>query len=184
MVVSASGPNRPLAGYTMSEANDTTPDVELVSSGAGDRDERGRFLRAHAVGQDTRWGTGNTAALTTGLRSDRAATASLPSQTALAALVAEKRLAIEADLGNDLSTLASDEVTRYLRLFVLSETLWQSIAAAGALTLKGRRRAALTAYLQVADRIDRAVNRLGIQRKVRATSFADAVRIAGEAKRR
>jgi hypothetical protein len=158
--------------------SDETPVSEHASSGAA-RNERGHFLPGHAVGQETRWGVGNTAALTTGLRSGRAATGLLPGQEGIVALIAEKRTAIETDLGSDLSTLAGDEVTRYLRLTILAETLWSSIAEAGALTVKGRKRAALTAYLQVNDRIDRVVGRLGLTRKARPANFADAVRAAG-----
>jgi hypothetical protein len=88
-----------------------------------------------------RWLPGNTVAVKTGLRSERAALALLPGQEEIRATLADKRAAVIADLGgeDDLSEIARGEVERYLRLHVLSETLWNDLIVNGILSGKGKR---------------------------------------------
>lgn len=83
-----------------------------------------------------------------------------------------KRSAIAADLGDDLSTICSDDVDRSVALDCLWRTLLADIEARGMLTSKGRQRASLTALLLLTDRIDRVVARLGIARKARPADIA------------
>jgi hypothetical protein len=127
---------------------------------------------------------GNTAALKGGLHSPRAVAALLPGQEEIRAALADKRAAVVADLGGEqqLSSIARAEVERYLQLMVLLETLWADLTARGILTTKGKRRAALTAFLQVNDRVDRVVSRLGLERKQKVVSFQQRLATALAAK--
>jgi hypothetical protein len=121
---------------------------------------------------------GNTLRMTHGLRCDRAAEAQLPGQEQLAALLPARRAAILAELGGLDTAIARDEVDRYLRLVVLGETIWNDLAQKGVLTAKGKRRAALNAFLAISDRIDRLTNKLGIERKAKAAGFAERLACA------
>jgi hypothetical protein len=119
------------------------------------------------------WLTANTGPLKDGRYSPRAQQGLLPGQEEIRAVIDEKREAIQRDLGGEaaLSAIGADEVSRYLKLWTLAETLWINIEQQGALTSKGRSRAAVTLYLQVSDRLDKLVSRLGLERKARALSF-------------
>jgi hypothetical protein len=114
--------------------------------------------------------------LVSGLRCERAQLAQLPGQEAIGRAIAVKRDAVYADLGGEssLTEVMKGEVGRYCRLLVLEETLWSNLERCGALTAKGSRRAALSAYLQVNDRIGFVAARIGLQR---ATKRVDIARV-------
>jgi len=122
------------------------------------RDNRGRFA------------AGNLAAFVHGARSRQVQQASLPAQVEALAILAERRQAIEADLGgaDALSVLTRDMVTRYLELSIVADYLGGRLVTEGPLTTKGRQRAALTAFLGVVDRQTRLASTLGLDRRPRA----------------
>lgn len=130
------------------------PSGEPASSG---RDARtGRFT----AGPGNRW------ALRHGGCSRYVAAGRMPEQAAIVAALADRQAEIEADQGGreHLSALARDLVRDYLQLRFTSEWLADNLIAEGALTAKGRRRAALTAYLQVLDRLHKIALALGLRR--------------------
>lgn len=140
------------------------PNGQLPSDGPTQRNAAtGRFL------------PGNTARLTHGQRSARAANALLPEQEAIRALLKEREAELLSDLGGvDLcGQVKRDGQKSYQRCWVLEETLWADIERNGALTAKGRQRAAMDALLKVMDRRVRLGLMLGLERRTK--------RIAGNA---
>ena len=132
------------------------PSEQLTSDG---RDARGRFT------------DGNTASLIHGLRSARVPKARLPEQVELLEVLGETRQAIEAQLGGaqQLSPVLRDMLSRYLELEVLASWLGDNLLMHGVLTTKGKRRAALSAYLTVVDRQERFARMLGLERRAKPT---------------
>lgn len=136
-------------------AEPATPNGETLTPG---RDERtGRF------------GPGNTAALKHGGRSRQVQEGLLPEQADVVAALRERQNEIENDLGGSdkLSALARDLVGRYLQLDLHASFLATLLQRAGALTGKGRTRAALSAWLSIIDRQERIAARLGIERRAK-----------------
>lgn len=153
---------------TQDQGNDSAQVLPVVAPSdelpADGRDVRGRFT------------LGNTAALVHGGRSQRVAAGLLPEQAEARALMREREQAIVRDLGGDLSQVKADMVTRYLETALIADFLADNIARHGALTGKGRTRAAVTAYLQVLDRQHRLALLLGLERRQkRAVSLADVL---------
>ena len=67
--------------------------------------------------------------------------------------------AIKADLGEDVSTLKANMIEQAATTLVILNHLAQNIAGSGVLTAKGKRRAAVSVYLQTLDRYLRVVQR-------------------------
>lgn len=132
-----------------------------------------------ASGQRTacgRFAPHNTAALKHGLRSKRVLEGQLPEQAEAAAALQEREQAIVADLGGHdaLSALAVGQVRQHGRLELVSEYLWNNLQQLGPLTAKGKTRAALSAWLQVQDRLHRSATALGLERRPKpAQTVAD-----------
>jgi hypothetical protein len=121
------------------------------------------------------WAPANGAALRHGGRSTRVRQALLPEQAETLARLAERRTAIEADLGGAeaLSEISRDLVARYLETSTIAEYLAGVLVANGPLTARGRARSALSAYLQVLDRQHRLALALGVERKARHLNVAE-----------
>ncbi len=86
--------------------------------------------------------------------------------------------AITQDLGgaSELTALAQASIREAARLQVLLEALGSELLAGGALTGKGKMRAATTTYLHVLDRFTRLASTLGLERRSRQVqSFADVM---------
>jgi hypothetical protein len=120
---------------------------------------------------------GNTTNLVNGLRSERMQLAMLPGQETVARVMAAKRQAVYVDLGGGpdgehLTEVLKTEIDRWCKLCVLEATLWDNLEKCGALTGRGKRRAALNAYLAVNDRIGFAAQRIGIQRHTKRVDLA------------
>lgn len=145
---------RPTAREATSEV---TPSGDIGTNGAVDgRDpETGQFL------------PGNTAALKHGGRST--ALRRRIEEEASEAL-AERRQAILEDLGGEeqLSTIASDTVERYVVGEALLNWMESNLLAEGVITAKGKRRAMHAAYLQQLDRVARLGALLGLEREPRS----------------
>ena len=124
---------------------------------------------------DGTFASGNTASLTHGARSRQVQGAQLPEQTDRSRHLAEKRAAIVTDLGGEasLSRLQLDLVDRYLELDAVAAWLGGNLVAVGPLSAKGRTRAALTAYVSVADRVLRIAAALGLDRQQRTVSLTE-----------
>jgi len=92
--------------------------------------------------------------------------------------LAERRNGILADLGGpeDLSVIRTDMVERYLETSLLAEWLGGNLLAEGALTAKGKARAAATLYLSVLDRLSRLASTLGLERRQKRVDLAVAFR--------
>jgi hypothetical protein len=88
--------------------------------------------------------------------------------------LAERRNGILADLGgpDGLSIIRTDLVERYLETSLLAEWLGGNLLAEGALTAKGKARAAATLYLQVLDRVSRLASTLGLDRRAKRLNVA------------
>jgi hypothetical protein len=129
---------------------------------------------------DGTFAPGNTERLQHGLYSRQVRNALLPEQAEVLAALAEKRSAIERDLGGSeaVGALSRDLVDRYIELSVIADYLGQRLATEGPLTTKGRQRAALTAYLGVVDRVHRLAVSLGLERRTKPVNPLDAVRNA------
>jgi hypothetical protein len=110
-------------------------------------------------------------ALTHGARSALVRAGELPGEEGAAVARTERQEGIVADLGGEdaLSTVARDQAGRYAELSIVADHLWDNIGRNGVLTTKGRQRAALTAYLQVQDRLVRLAQMLGVERKAKRT---------------
>ena len=132
-----------------------------AETGEDGRDPHGRFA------------LGNGAAVTHGGRSVQVRLALLAE--ARAALT-DRRNGIIGDLGgpSELGTIRRDLVERYLETSLLAEWLGGNLIAEGALTSKGRTRAAATLYLQVVDRVYRLASTLGLERRARNAQTIDA----------
>lgn len=109
------------------------------------------------------------AALKHGAHSLLVRKALLPEQVRQREALAEKRRQIEADLGglDSISAIRSELLDRFLETSLLCEYLGQQLIDGGPFTAKGRARAALGAYLQVLDRLQRLASALGLDRKAR-----------------
>jgi hypothetical protein len=94
-----------------------------------------------------------------------------------APLPADRAAAVLADLG-DVSTLQASLVTRYVHVELVAEWLEGNLLAQGVLTGKGKRRAAVSAYLSVVDRLARLAGQLGLERRPRQLGTLDAVHAA------
>jgi hypothetical protein len=92
------------------------------------------------------------------------------------AALADRRNGIIGDLGgpSELGTIRRDLVERYLETSLLAEWLGGNLIAEGALTSKGRTRAAATLYLQVVDRVYRLASTLGLERRAKNAQTIDA----------
>jgi hypothetical protein len=133
--------------------------AEAVSQdGAEERDQRGRFR------------AGNAGALKHGLYSTRAQDGLLARQGGLREAIEARREELLSDLGgaDAVGVLKHDAVSTYFKLSILHETLWQRVVEQGALTPKGRTRAAVTLLLQVNDRLVKLATQLGLERKPKA----------------
>jgi len=106
-------------------------------------------------------------ALKTGARSALVKAGALPEQAEAVAAMQERRAIFVADLGGDLSQLQADTLERYQQACLVADYLFDNIARLGALTGKGRTRAAVSAYLRVLDRQVRLAQLLGIERRAR-----------------
>ena len=89
--------------------------------------------------------------------------------------LAAKRAAILADLGGDakVSRLQRDLVEHYLVLDSVATRLGEHLVDEGPLTAKGRTRAALSAFVSVADRLLRLATALGLRRRTKKVILAD-----------
>jgi hypothetical protein len=88
------------------------------------------------------------------------------------AALAERRAGILADLGGaeNVSTIKSDLVERYLELQVVGDWLGGNLLAEGVMTTKGKTRAATTLFLSVVDRLERLGKTIGLERRERDLS--------------
>lgn len=125
--------------------------------------------------QTGRFRPGNLANLKHGAKSRQLAAGSLPE---LALAIHAKVAALVADAGGEdaTGTIRRDLMTTYARLDLVADHLAADIFRHGPLTGRGRTRAATTLYLQVADRLSRLGERLGLDRRaasVRGLSALD-----------
>jgi hypothetical protein len=92
------------------------------------------------------------------------------------AALADRRSAIIGDLGgpSGVGTIRRDLVERYLETSLLAEWLGGNLLAEGALTAKGKARAAATFYLQVVDRVYRLASARGLERTAKDTQTIEA----------
>ena len=123
----------------------------------------GQFVSGNRIGN--RFGAGNTARLMHGLRSKRPVEARLgPDQ--LAAFTEEHKQLL-ADLGGDdqVSVTKRGLARRHSELSVIADTILTNLLQQGVLSTKGRQRAALTAYLNVVDRLNKLAAQLGLERR-------------------
>ena len=141
------------------------PNGESQPSGAGDRDALGRFLK------------GNVAAFQHGGFSRQVLDGLTQGDEASEAL-AQHRQEIEADAGANASRIKHDLIARYVEIVALGNFLAHDLVARGALTARGRSRAALSAYLTVLDRQHRLAVSIGLERRERPVSLLDE--LAGE----
>jgi hypothetical protein len=109
---------------------------------------------------------GNTAALKHGQYSTRARQALLPGQEAQLAALTEDRQQLLEDLGGEATVAVTkrDVVRRFCELQVIADTHVSNLVREGVLTGKGRQRAALSAYLNVVDRLNKLAAQLGLER--------------------
>jgi hypothetical protein len=129
------------------------------------------FLRGRGRRADGTAGPGNTLALKHGLKSER-----LLEDSTLAAVHREMVEALTNDLGGGdaLSAMEAPHVREYARLGLIAESLGHNVLERGALTGKGKTRAAVNVYLQVLDRLVRLGQTLGLKRRTkRASSLAE-----------
>jgi hypothetical protein len=183
----------PIAAETLcqemwqSERESPSSSGEIATSGhsnADGRDTRGRFAPGNEVGVQFAPGNsngrqfepGNRAALRHGAYSERVQSASLPEQAGVRAVLAEKRLAVIADLGGpgELSAVKADMVDRWVETGAIVDYLARRLVEQGPLTAKGRTRAALMAYLSTLDRHHRLAVALGLERRSKPVADLDA----------
>lgn len=100
---------------------------------------------------------------------------------ALVAL-AERQQEIERDQGgpDQLSRVHRDAIRDLLRLELVGDFLFDRLVRQGPLTGKGKTRAALSAYLGVADRLYRQRQLVGLSRRQKHVDPLEAVRLAVE----
>lgn len=140
------------------------PLLSIDAMKADGRDASGRFTR------------GNLAAFKHGQ------SAGLDARPSLAPLHQDRIEAITRDLGGpaELTHLERAHVREVARLELVVEALGNDLIERGALTGKGRQRAALGAYLMSLDRLTRLSTTIGLQRRPRpALTLEQAMR--GEA---
>lgn len=140
-------------------------------------DERRRRNHARDTG---RFQPGNVAALKHGATSEQVK-AALSTAPEVARALSERRQAIERDLGGPaaVSQIKHDAITTYCEVDMLRQTLAHQLATEGMFTAKKRMRASFGAYLQVADRLVRLAQLLGLERQTQdigALSAADYLR--------
>jgi len=116
------------------------------------------------------FGRGNTAALKHGRYSVRARQALLPGQEERLAALTEDRKQLLEDLGGEahISATKRDVAKRFCELQVIADTIVSNLVREGVLSTKGRQRAALSAYLNVVDRLNKLAAQLGLERKAKA----------------
>ena len=153
------GDSRKLA-HTPDLCQFDAPFGESQNSGTGDRDERGRFQK------------GNLAAFQHGARSEQVLQSLTQGDEANAAL-AEHRAEIEGDLGPKISRVKRDLISRYVECCAIANFLAHDVADRGALTVRGRSRAVLNAYLSVLDRQHRLAVSIGLEKRLRRVSLRD-----------
>ncbi|MGC4084262.1 MAG: hypothetical protein QM736_19670 [Vicinamibacterales bacterium] len=138
--------------------------------------ERAREAVAAVRAQGSRDARGRTRDGLLNLRHGLYAT-SLLARPEVAAFHSEQVAAITTDLGgaSELSALAQASVREAARLEVILHALGTELLASGVLTGKGKMRAATTTYLQVLDRFTRLAATLGLERRSRKVTFADAI---------
>jgi hypothetical protein len=136
---------------------DSRPFQELPTSPAPGRNADGTFT------------PGNVAALRHGAYSRQVQAGALDAQAEARAALREREAAIVSDLGgpDTVSVLQRDAVARYVGLSLVEDYLTRAIVDRGPLTPKGRQRAALTALLQVSDRLQRIAQMLGVDRRAK-----------------
>jgi hypothetical protein len=147
------------------------PSVELATAGRDDgRRANGTFAPGWPKAPNAR------GSLKDGGRSEYAAAGLLPSQQAIAPLLAERRLAYLSDLGgtNEVSAIKSDLLDDYQRLRLIAEAAWDSIAKGGIVTGKGRQRAVVGTFVSVTDRLQRLAEKIGLERRTKPTRDAMA----------
>lgn len=117
-----------------------------------------------------------------GGRSRVVAAALMPEQAAGLALLPATIAAIESDLGGSesLSVIKRGLVTEMARLQLIVGYLGDNVGRLGPLTGKGRTRAALTAYLQAFDRLQRLAATLGLERVTKPLGTLEDVQRAVE----
>ena len=154
-------------GHHKTENVDASPVPSVPAPG---RHANGRFAPA------------NVAAMVHGGRSRQVRTAALPTQADVRATLAAKRAAIASDLGGEgnLTQLQRDLIDRYVEVDTVADYLAGTLVATGALTPRGRSRAALTAYLQVLDRQHRLASALGLRRQAKDLDLARAFQVEGK----
>lgn len=127
-----------------------------------------------------RFAARNREAMKTGLFSRQVSAGELEEQALARSALAEREAAILADLGgvDAVGVLTRDMVSRYVALQLVEDWLTGNIVERGPLTPKGHQRAALSALLQVSDRLTRLALALGLERRARAVSPLEAIRAA------
>jgi hypothetical protein len=146
------------------------PRGECRASGRG---ARGRFAAGNPYGEPTRFRSGQPGpALRHGGRASGLQQQLLDQAQAF---VSEKRGEIEADRGGPehLSRVSRDLIIRYVETSTIADWLGSNIVRFGALTGKGRQRAALSAYLQVLDRQLRLAQAIGLERRTKRVPTLD-----------
>ena len=115
-----------------------------------------------------------------GGRSARVAAGLMPEQAEARAALEERQASIAASLGGPetLSPLALGHIDRHTRLEMVETYLFENVQRHGPLTGKGRTRAALSAWLQVVDRLQKSAMALGLERRQKPLNPLDAVRAA------
>lgn len=118
-------------------------------------------------GRDGRFLKDNGASFKTGAYSERVERGEMPGQEETARRLSETVAAILADLGGPdaTSVVVMGMVERHARLEMVSVYLFERLREKGPLTAKGAQRAALTAWLQVVDRLNRSAQALGLDRR-------------------
>lgn len=121
-------------------------------------------LRGQGRGPDGRVLPGNTCALKSGERSAR-----LWTEPDVDVWVRERTEAIRSELGAHVSQVRGSLVDTFARLELIEASLADNLFQHGPLTGKGRTRAALSAWLSVADRKARIAQQIGLERMPQAT---------------
>ena len=156
------GESRKLA-HTPDLCQSDAPFSESQNSGTGDRDERGR------------WQAGNRGAFKHGLQSKEVLRNLTQTPDAHERLAAH-RCEIVKDLGANVSRIKADLVGRYVEIDALCNFLADDLATRGALTVRGRTRAVLSAYLSLVDRQRRLATALGLERRQKTVSLSQQLR--------
>ena len=66
-----------------------------------------------------------------------------------------------------MSAVKGGQARRHARLELIENSLWSNLLTRGALTAKGRTRAAASLWLQVVDRLAKSAAQLGLERQTR-----------------